>query len=97
MFTIKMEKVETVDLTATTITNNTLSDNVYGPKSITVSYLGFTTTLTVYLDRFSDVPYGFDFYHTIMDIANRVALRMAIKMDVLELMTISLELKQLLC
>jgi hypothetical protein len=32
--------------------------SVYGPQTVTVTYQGLTSTFEVYLNRFSDVPYG---------------------------------------
>lgn len=47
------------------------TSKIYGPQTLTAEYGGYTATFTVYFNRFSDVPFGYDFYTTIMDLAEK--------------------------
>ncbi len=47
------------------------NSKTYGPQSLRVQYDGARTRFEVYLNRFSDVPYGHVFYSSVMDLVNR--------------------------
>ena len=58
------------------LTSNMLSgynpySNVYGPQTVTVTFEGLKTSFEVYLNRFTDVPYGHSVYTRINDLADK--------------------------